>query len=676
MLMKRQNWIFLTLTLGVLLSCGSIFAAAPKSCFDVKDNTSLLEFKKVYIDLQNKLNYEGTDAYLDKKGVVQTKAHAKGTPYPGKEFEAAMFLEYQNSLRKVGRLYQSAKFEGNENFKSNRMLVDFMAAIEDKKSDSQDFIKKTDIDQVIKALKEASSKKFGSTDTDKKYVITDQDEYLLRKLLTHAQDRICNLATFNKTGKPLTGQFTVEYLQQVKNAPLNRLVGALKNAKLGKDSKIDLLDSSPLTAKLMDPNLAIDPAAAINSAVASDLEKLGKWIQAVKAKNPKCFDYMKTKDFANSIQLNIQSCNLGEFLETMSEGNYSNLEAILHYINSNEKFLNNPQAKAETALDEVGLEGYISTTFNNLTSRVVCTTIENSAGDKKRFIRNLPYDPEKGFDKTSIICTANKKQLSAAECAKQYELVSDEFGRGLELKSKKTNLKNVAISISKDGANCSDLSLDTEEEPQPEPPKPQPEPQRPEPQKPEDPKADACEEIYGKDRDKGYIYKLTADKKACDVKRCDDVEGPNGKTPVWNEATQDCSASSAPSCEKNFFFSVKANNCVECKPKQDDKDFTWDKNEEKCVPAKPRVTESEDQKKCEEKQKKYVKESGKRSLRYKWDAAKKECVDLKPDPKEDDEEEGEHQAAPDQFPWKQAPGRFQPLQQAPDRMESITPGSR
>ncbi|MBY0413204.1 MAG: hypothetical protein K2Q18_03520, partial [Bdellovibrionales bacterium] len=358
----RQKLHLLLLAFGVMFFNGVLYAAAPKGCFETGE---LLDFKKTYIELQQKLNYEGQDAYLDKNNHVQLKAHQKGQPYPGKEFEAAMFAEYQNSLRKVGRLFQSAKFEDNKHFKSNTDLLKFMAAIE--KADPSEYVNNTDIDKIITELRKASAQTFGSTDTDKKYVITAEDEILLKKLLTHAQDRICNLVTYNKTGKPLTSQLSADDLKKVKNAPLNQLIQTLKSAPIKDTSKIDLMKSSDLTAKLMDPSLTVDPAVVINSAVAADIEKLSQWVKKVKdSKDPKCFSYLKTKDFANTIQLNIQSCNLGEFLDTMSKGNASNLEAVLHFINANEKFLKNPQAKAETALDEVSLEGFISTTFEGL----------------------------------------------------------------------------------------------------------------------------------------------------------------------------------------------------------------------------------------------------------------------------------------------------------------------
>ncbi len=460
MKMRTANRYIQAITLGAMLLTASAFGA--EKCYTTAE---LNNFKEIYIGLQQKLNYEGKDAYLDKNHQVQLKPHQKDAPYGGKEFEEAMFLEYQNSMRKVGKLFQNAKFEGDDNFKSNPLLVNFMAAIDDKKSDSSDFVDKTKVKDVLKALEEASIKKFGNG-PNKKFVLNAGDKYLLEKLLTHAQDRICSITTFEETGKG-TKLFKADYLQKVKNAPLNRLVNTIKASTIDKDSKIELKETSALTASLVDPTLAT------KSAVAENLQQLSDWVKKVKSRGDKCLQAIKSKNFTNSIQANIQSCNFGRMIDTLSEDNYNNLESVLHYINANERLLNNPQAKAETNIDELKLEGYIGKTFDNLGKEIRCTQIEASNNaDKKIFIRNLPYNEQTNqFDTTGIQCKIKGRLQTADQCKKQYTLVSDGLGRGLEIKPRVAN-SGVVFSI-KENANCSDMSFPNKPEQPVSPPKTQ-----------------------------------------------------------------------------------------------------------------------------------------------------------------------------------------------------------
>lgn len=452
--------IIQAITLGAMLLGSNVFGA--EKCYSTAE---LNNFKEVYIALQQKLNYEGKDAYLDKNHQVQLKAHQKDAPYGGKEFEEALFLEYQNSMRKVGKLFQNAKFEGDDNFKSNPLLVNFMAAIDDKKSDSSEFIEKTKVKEVLKALEEASIKKFGNG-PDKKFVLNAGDKYLLEKLLTHAQDRICSITTFEETGKG-TKLFKADYLQKVKNAPLNRLVNTIKASTIDKDSKIELKETSALTASLIDPTLAT------KSAVAENLQQLSDWVKKVKSRGDKCLQAIKSKNFTNSIQAHIQSCNFGRMIDTLSEDNYNNLESVLHYINANERLLNNPQAKAETNIDELKLEGFIGKTFDNLGKEIRCTQIEASNNaDKKIFIRNLPYNEQTNqFDTSGILCKVKGRAQTAEQCKKQYSLVSDSLGRGLEIKPRTAN-SGVVFSI-KENPNCTDMAFPNKPEKPATPPKTQ-----------------------------------------------------------------------------------------------------------------------------------------------------------------------------------------------------------
>jgi hypothetical protein len=450
MMIKSSMKNLFILILGIYFLSSALFAATATNNSACYSTAELNDFKTIYIKLQQQLNYEGKDAYLDKNFQVQLEAHKPGTSYGGKDFELAMFKEYQNSLRKVGRLYQAGKFEGDDTFKSNPTLVAFMEAIEKDSDSSAAFIKQTDIKKVIQALQEASVKKFGNT-TDGKFVLNDGDKYLLEKLLTHAQDRICNLITYENNGHKDTYLFKADYMQKVMNAPLNRLVNTLRNASLTKDSKIDIFESSPLTGSL------VDPKAVIQSALAENVNQLSEWVKKVKARGDKCLASLKTKAFANSIQANIQSCNLGHFIDTLSAENVSNLESVLHFINSNERLLNFAQAKAETAMDELELESVINKTFSNLGTKVGCTIVAAEGGKKKMFVRNVDYKDNK-FDTSKFTCTLNSKKV---DCGSKLEFVSDEFGRGIEVRQRAKSGPVIKISVT-DNPKCDGVDLNTD----------------------------------------------------------------------------------------------------------------------------------------------------------------------------------------------------------------------
>ncbi|MBY0414423.1 MAG: hypothetical protein K2Q18_09665, partial [Bdellovibrionales bacterium] len=200
-----------------------------------------------------------------------------------------------------------------------------------------------------------------------------------------------------------------------------------------------------------------------------------------------------------------------------------------------------------------------------------CAEIVNSkTGDKKRFIRNLPFDKKTGIhDRSSIVCTANKKTLSPAECSNQYELISDEFGRGLELRSKKTNYKNVAITVTKDGANCTDLSLDTG------------------PEVPGDTGSKPyCETITKK---AGYIYIENKTAKKCDETACKDHK-PDGFPFVWNDNKKSCVPTQCKKSDQpgiSIIIDVETFLCVPKKCEEiviDGKKQKWDDTKKECVP--------------------------------------------------------------------------------------------
>jgi hypothetical protein len=709
-MMIRAKNIF-TLVIGFILITSSAFAAT-NACYSTAE---LNDFKTIYVQLQQQLNYEGQDAFLDKKFQVQLRPHAKGTPYGGKEFELAMFGEYQNSLKKVGRLFQAAKFEGDENFKSNPLLVKFMEAIEEKNSSSTEFIQNTKIKEVITALEDASIKKFGST-TDKKFVLNAGDKYLLEKLLTHAQDRICNLITFDKNGNQDTHLFKKDYLQKVKNAPLNRIVNTLKTAQLNKDSKIELSPSDSLTASLVDPN------AVVQSALADNLNQLSQWVKKVKSRGDKCLEALKSKSFANSIQANIQTCNLGHFIDTISEDNFSNLEAILHYINANERLLNFAQAKAETGLEALELEKIIDSTYSNLGKKVGCTLVNSENGQKKLFVRNISY--ENGvFDYSKISCKIKGKELSPSDCAKKIEFVSDEFGRGLEVRQKAKSGAPITLSVI-ENPECTDVGLSAEEAPVLQ-------------------SSLLTEDICKKKSEElGIEMVLNEDKTECIRRPRAYVERPmtefktdeicklegKAQTPpvdlvadkdhkkciprVSGEMNADKCKILAEKEKKPLVFDPIKKTCEEAKDEMDadkcrvkaekeKKPLVFDPEkktceekafEDKCAEEGLKKTPPEflilgpdkksciedGQKKCEADNAKWIEEknNGGRAIKFSWNSKTNSCEDKKPDPKSEKEKGGDSEGEDDApVNPKQAPQRFVPIN-TPTRQMWVAPGAQ
>lgn len=639
--MKKKLVHLQLLTLGVFLLASTNLFAAKKECYS---DAEFKDFKTLYIKLQNQLNYEGQDAYLDKNMQVQLMPHAKNTPYPGKEFEAALFGEYQNSLRKIGKLYQDAKYDGDENFKSNEILVNFMKAIDDKSSDSEEYIKNTKIKDVINALETASKKRYANS-SDKKFVITNGDKYLLEKLLTHAQDRLCSVNKYVKTNKG-TDLFDANYLQKVKNAPLNLLVNTIKSAPIEKDSKIDLNPSSSLTGDLVDTDITI------KSAITDNINQLSAWVKKVKSRDPACLAAIKTKTFANKIQGQVQGCNFGHFMETIGEENVNNLESVLHFINANERLLDRAVAKAETNLDELKLEGFISNAFKKLGTEIKCTIIDSANdGDKKVFLRNLPYDEKLNkYDTSGFVCQTSSKLLEADVCKEQFDLISDELGRGIELRPKKNIDSSLVFSI-KEAKSCSNIPiknlksiLDTN---------------------------DGSKSNEDKNNeDKSKIDTITLKNDFAGSKDKDDLDDKTLLIDDHKDSNDD-----QTKCEEQ---------------KKDGVVFTWDADNKTCKEVVLKSEENKDDKKddkkktddedsgriaCEEKNAKWVEEvnNGTPTEKYRWDG--KACKDVKPAKEAASkvtlEEVVEQEEAPS--PPKRAPARFVPIN-IPSRQIYLLPG--
>ncbi len=391
--------------------------AVASNCLEEKER-----FKELYIALQQSLNYNGKDAHLE-NGKLVLKPHNPNAPYEGKVFEEALYKEYQLALKKVAAVYQAAKFEKFDS--SNKALVDFMKAVEGNDSQMADYIKSNKVNIVIDQLQEASLRKFNDEKNPAR--LTNNDKYLLKKLLTHAQDRLCSITQFEereaKTGKQQNSKhFTADELNRVRNAPLNRLINSIKNGKIEANSDLKIEELK-------------DSEKAINLAIAKNMQALRDW----KAKNEKCLKHLANPSF---IQSGIQTCNYSLFVKALDGGNENNIEAILHFINANEKFLKSPEAIAETALDELKLEAAIDRTFNDTRSRLEnCPAVKQKSS--RIFVSNLKFSEKSGFDTSylKLSCSKSGKSVDSSQCEKSIEFISDKSGEGVEVKLRQPGMQ-------------------------------------------------------------------------------------------------------------------------------------------------------------------------------------------------------------------------------------------
>lgn len=631
------------------------------------------EFKKLYIELQKSLNYEGKDSSLDANGNLQLKPHAAGAAYEGKVFEEALFKEYQNSLRKVALMYQAAKFDASapEDFKSNPALVEFIKAIDD--NDGSKYISTNNINSVIDGLQKASVSKYPD---DSKFRINENDKYLLKKLLTHAQDRLCSIEKYQETGKR-DRNFTAEELEKKKNAPLNQLILAVKDAKITKDSDIKLED-------------IVDEKTAINSAIAANINALSTWMK----KNKDCLPSIKSAGSMNMVQAGIQTCNYRKFVDALSDNNVTNIESILHFINSNEKFLKGIQTKAETSMDELKLQAYVDRTFANLGNKVNCTQIPNANKVGKRlFVRNLPYnDVTNKFDTSKLSCKqkfpsgkkgpASERILTEQECHSKIEFISDELGRGLEVKQKNSKEALITFSV-KDNPECNDIAL-IEEPVKPEPPA-----------IPTEPLTDAICAARGQALPKKIVMILTNETTpaSCRAKFTNEICKKLGEAtnpPTFLVAKEDASecvpdpaiaackaegATAIPPVVKEF-INGKCELVKKTKEECDKEGKDFDAEKLNCIDKKKAETEVEDpeKKKCDEKNAALTSEADGRPI-FQWVIKDGKCIDSKYKalPSKDTHFEEKEKPVPADNSKFQAPPRFTPIN-IPTRQMYILPG--
>lgn len=407
------------------------------------------EFRRLYLELQAKyLNYEGKDTTFDSKGNIVLVPHKANAPYAGKEFEEAIFKEYLNSVSKVAKLFQDAKFRP-EISKPNTKLIDFISSID---SDKDTFINDSskEIADIVEMLYQESNKRYKSS-ADAKYALTERDKYLLKKLVTHAQDRLCSVNFYDKN-REKTKYFTKTELHQQMNAPINRIIYAIREAKITDKDRIVLYEPD---------QLMVNGKEAVHSAIKAHINDIAKFVR----ENNACIARIKDLNF---LQKNIQPCNYKQFIESLQKapGEFSELESILHFINANDHFFDYVKKTAETDLDPEILEMRTKLRLQredgeDVLTQLACSTGKNEKGEEAIFLRNMPSKPGTNDEPdTSIIECFDAKTnapVNAQKCQQIIKVESDYIGRGLVVKTvEQKNSKMYKFSI-KGKPECSQI---------------------------------------------------------------------------------------------------------------------------------------------------------------------------------------------------------------------------
>lgn len=365
-------------------------------------------FKKQYVDLQNALRYDGHKIELNKNGKVKATDEAVDDDNsPGKKAEKALYKNYYAALGKVKKIYDYLKTPDKTTADekaliSNPDVTNFFKAIDESAPSTKLNI---NIDKLLSSLQ---SKVKG-----KDFALNDNDVYLLKKLIIHSQDRICTLDQYvtSKNG----ASTRVQYLEELKNKPLNLMISQLQKMSGSEDSKFS------------DQDLAIDEA------VKEGINNLHKMAQ-------KCKYQLDVLNLGEPVQ----SCNYKKFVQSLSvnDNSFRSFEALLHFINAN-----------QNAKDGRTSLSWLDQQFKK-DSPTSCFVDPNT---KALYIKNLPVKNNK-VDATQFQCTTggSKKEDSGEACLKglSYEFVN---GMGHKISpSKQSDIKTLTI---KDSANCANISL-------------------------------------------------------------------------------------------------------------------------------------------------------------------------------------------------------------------------
>jgi hypothetical protein len=622
-------------TLILILSLYSLEVLAGPAC-----NVEL--FKKQYVDLQNALRYEGQTLKLEKGKVKPSGADAVDNDNsPGKKAEMALYKNYRSALGKVKKIYEymNANKASAEEKKilANSEVTSFFKAIDPASTSTNKL--NVNIETLLNTLKDKVPGKDFSLDNN--------DVYLLKKLLIHSQDRICTLDNYvaSKKGTPAS---RVQYLEQLKNAPLNKMIESLRTLPGSEDVKLS------------------NEEAAVMSSVKEQIDNLHK--TALTCKNQ-----------LNNLNLGetIQGCNYNHFLKSLTadENSYRPFEAILHFINANQN-----AANGRTNLEWL----------NNQLSKDSVVSCEVDQASKEIYVRNFPYKNDR-VDASKFKCTKNDKELAGEACVQglKYEFVN---GRGFKISSIKDGVQKLSI---KDSTNCVNISLAA--------PVVSAGPVAP---------VETEEQKCLKDEKKEWKEGKCVDKKIdppaaeqlptkCNREQCEKLQG----IPLKQWHTEGAFCYSAPVttvvseaktraiCNESGDLNQAAETEATCK----DKKKNFDAVKKICIDPPAVVAETEEsckkkkmdfdkekqacvalteEQKCKKQNDEWLdggdKEESVRTDRYSW--KDKKCVDKqekKSSPKE--EEDNSKSEKEIVYPNKPVPGRFQPVN-IPSRQVFILPG--
>lgn len=484
-----------------------------------------------------------------------------------------------------------------------------------------------DIAKFFKAIDSSNTDKKGPDNIDidtllvklqkvqiKGFELKTEDIYLLKNLFIHSQDRICTFEQYNKNNK---GSFKTAYLEQLKKSPLNKMIESLNS-----------LDKTKVL-KLANEEIAI------SQAIKDSLEKMRKIIKD----NKSCETKLMNSPLLGDI---VQTCNYNKFIKSISANQFNEIESILHFLNANQHAKNAP-----TDLD------WINTQFLK-ESKTSCLKDPTT---NEIYVQYFPFIGGDKIDTSKISCSKGPITLKPADCIKGLKL---DFVEGLGIKVSSQKIKGADAAVStitiKDADQCNNVALSGQAEPVTTPP--------------------VAPVAYPKSCDQKLCLTLksegtiswNAEKKACISTKFDE-EG----VVICSETTQSPADLCILEPNKEWVDNAckdKALNEADCKkaPKKE-----WKEN--KCIntPEAPSALSEED--KCKKKQTDWEEANKSEApiLQFRWDEAKKDCVDRqasKSEPKEVDSTDDKPEVV---YPNKPVPGRFTPVT-IPTRQVYILPG--
>jgi hypothetical protein len=307
-------------------------------------------------------------------------------------------------------------------------------------------------------------------------------------------------------------------------------------------------------------------------------------------------------------------------------------------------------------------------------TKIGCTIVKGPGNKKKIFVRNLPFTNNK-FDSSKVSCKIKDKELKANECSSKIEFISDELGRGVEVRQKANTGAAVSLYVT-ENPDCSDIGLG-DEAPEKAPTQ-------------DNSKVEQTVHDFFENEDCKAIglseYPFEEQIKNPKGPGC--IPKPKDKPKIESKeptsvVPEDCDEKTKADKDKKIFtLNKETNKCEEqsaldrCKAEGDKKDpkvkMKLD-DHDKCVVENDTTS---DEKACQEKNDKWMEKEneGRRGLKYKWNG--KTCEDMKPSKKEANKKSEEDNADDDPaVAPKQPPGRFVPINNNFARPMWISPGA-